>query len=322
MTASKMMEKKLRRVIIDTDTGGDDAAAIILAAMSNVFDIVGVTVAAGNVSLDQAAKNALMSLEIAGCSAPVYMGAHTSMDGIERETVSIFGKDGMGDAGLIHPQGKVEEQNAVDFILESVRKYPNEIEIVTLAPVTNIARAIEKDKETMKKVKCIWSMGTSGFGPGNATPVSEFNVYKDALAYKIMLDSGIPVEIIGLDACEMATVSKAQLDEMKNGNQVQNFVAASLDKIMDFYIQNNGIDFLPICDAIAMLCVFDDEFVLHKTICHGSCIADEGECFGQVIFYKKGFAYDSMPKVDSFNATVIDKVDGKRFFELYNKIVG
>ena len=109
------------RIIIDSDTAGDDAAALILAARSETVEILGVTVLAGNVPLEQGAKNALAVLELIGCDAPVYLGAAAPLSGEEKECFSVYGADGMGDAGLIHPKGKPQEKNAVDFILDTVR---------------------------------------------------------------------------------------------------------------------------------------------------------------------------------------------------------
>lgn len=194
-----------RKLIIDTDTGADDASALILAGCNKDIDLLGVTVLAGNVNLEQASRNALMALEIAGSNAPVYKGAETTSSGIVIDASSVFGNDGMGDADLIHPRGSVHEKDAVSFILEMVHKYPDQVEIVMIGPATNIAEAIRIDPAAMRKVKKIWSMGTSGLGPGNASPVAEFNVYADPLAYKTMLDSGINITIVGLDICSSGT---------------------------------------------------------------------------------------------------------------------
>lgn len=141
------------RVIIDTDMGGDDAAAIVLAAKSPAIKIEGITVVAGNVSLEQAAKNALMTLEIVGNNVQVYKGAEKSFAGIDSKTVPVYGSDGMGDADLIHPKGSATSKSAIDFILETVRENPDEIEIVVLGPATNVALAIDKDPVTMSRVK-------------------------------------------------------------------------------------------------------------------------------------------------------------------------
>ena len=123
-----------RKIIIDTDTAADDAAAIIFAAENPDIELLGVTVLVGNVDIEQGTKNALMSLQKAGADVPVYLGMEVNSDGLNQEAVSVYGEDGMGDAGLIHPEGVAEGKNAIDFILEMADKYPNELEIVESVP--------------------------------------------------------------------------------------------------------------------------------------------------------------------------------------------
>ncbi len=313
--------KKIRRIIIDTDTGGDDAAALILAVKCSTVDILGVTVAAGNVSLTQAAKNCLAALEIAGSDAPVYLGARTPLSGEEKECFSVYGKDGMGDAGLVHPSGTPQKKDAVDFILEQVKKYPGEIEIVTLGPVTNIALAIRRDRETMKQVRRIWSMGTAGFGPGNATPVAEFNVYKDALAYSEVLKLGVPMTVIGLDMDDEPTWTSAEkLEEMMRGSKLQRFIALAAGKLLEFK-RSNGIDAIDLPDAVAMGCLVWDDFVEETVLCYGSCITEPGETYGMVIFYRDGFTYDSMPKTGKCNVSVVTKAKKSEFVDRLNAVL-
>ena len=308
-------------VIIDTDTGGDDATALILAAKSKNIEILGVTVAAGNVTLKQAVKNALMALEIAGCDAKVYPGAEKSFTGEERETFSVFGKDGMGDAGIINPKGKAQKQNAVDYMLEEINRHPGELEIFALGPATNIALAIQKDRETMLKVKRIWSMGTAGFGPGNATPVAEFNVYKDAEAYKIMLELGVPVTVIGLDMDDEPTwISEETWKKMQKGSPLQVFVAKAAGKLLEFK-KGNGLTAFDVPDAVAVATMAWPDFVRESVKCYGSCITTPGETYGMVIFYKEGFTYDSMPKVGKANVTVITKAKKKVFVDRLLKVL-
>ena len=308
-------------VIIDTDTGGDDATALILASKSSNIEILGVTVAAGNVSLKQAVKNALAALEIAGCSAKVYPGAERPFNGEERETFSVYGKDGMGDADLIHPKGRAQRKNAVDYMLEEINRHPGEIEIIALGPVTNIALAIRKDRETMKKVKRIWSMGTAGFGPGNATPVAEFNVYKDAEAYKIMLDLGVPVTVTGLDMDDEPTwVDEKTWKKMLKGSPLQVFVAKATGKLLEFK-KGNGLDAVDLPDAVAVAAMAWPDFVEETTQCYGSCITDPGETHGMVIFYREGFTYDSMPKIGKANVSVITKAKKDIFVSRLLKVL-
>ena len=284
------------RVIIDTDTAGDDAMALLMAAKSDNITIEGVTVTAGNVNIEQAAKNALMTLEIAECDAPVYKGAVVTYTGAECEIYSVFGEDGMGDAGLVHPLREVEKGNAVDFILETVRNNPGEIEIMAIGPVTNIANAIEKDPKTMEKVKCIWSMGSAGFGAGNATPVSEFNVYKDAEAYDVMLKSGIPVNIIGLDMCEEDSVllPESELEKMKEGTEVQKYCAKTFDKYLEYRQTTQHRNDVDICDAVAMAALIWSDYITDYAEGSAVCVTDSDAAYGEVIFYDAEIAYDSL----------------------------
>lgn len=306
-----------RKIIIDTDTGADDASALILAAKCENIDIVGVTVLVGNVDLEQSTKNAIMALETAGCDAPVYKGADETFNGVKKTAFSVFGEDGMGDANLIHPKGEAEEEDAIDFILDTVKSNPGEIEIVALGPATNIAKAIEKDPETMKKVKMIWSMGSAGLGPGNASPVAEFNVYADAEAYKIMLDSEIPITVIGLDMCaDEAQWTDDQFVKLSASGETGRFVADSFGKIREFY-KNNGSETVMNCDALAMMCVTYPDFVNDRINTHASCIIEEGETYAQVIYYKKGFTYDMAMNDFVYNVDLVTDVDKELYFENY-----
>ncbi len=325
LARAEAADASVRRLIIDTDTGADDASALILAAMSPEVEIVGVTVLAGNVSLEQGAKNALAALELAGCDAPVYKGSDTRYDGEEIEPYSVFGEDGMGDRDLIHPRGQAREGDAIDFILDTVRANPGEIEIVMLGPATNIAKAMDRDPETMKQVRRIWSMGTAGIGgSGNATPVSEFNVYLDAPAYRRMLEFGLPVTVVGLDVCGGESMwSDLQFAKLKESGEIGRFVAESFSGIRQYYAENGSEGLVSNCDAAAMLCALRPDFIKDTTLCHGSCVTDPGETFAQVLFYQEGFTYDLSEGDYDYNVTVVSDVDRPRYFNLYmNAILG
>lgn len=321
-TLQKYTLSTRRKVIIDTDTGGDDASALILAAKSGNLDILGITTLAGNVDLDQAVKNALAALELAGCDAPVYKGSSDNLNGEKINAFSVYGTDGMGDMDLIHPKGSAQDKDAVDFILETVSQNPNEIEIVAIGPATNIAKAIERDPDTMKKVKMIWSLGASGLGVGNASPVAEFNVYHDPHAYKIMLDSGIPITVVGLDMCGGdAMWTDAQFDELRDTNRIGEFVTSSFSKLREFYNNNQSRGRVSNCDALAMMCVVYDGFITDTIKCHGSCITEKGETCGQVIFYQQGFTYDVVDNDFDYNVTLVSGVGKNDYFDLYRQTI-
>jgi len=312
----------MRKFIIDTDTASDDAAAIMLAVLSKEIEIVGVTVVAGNVDLVQAGKNALMSLEVCHSEVPVYLGSSRPLFREAEETISVHGIDGMGDMDIIHPKRTVEVINAVDFILQTVRDNPDDIEIAVLGPATNIALAILNDRKTMSKVKHIWSMGTPGFGPGNATPVAEFNVFIDAEAYAIMLDAGIPTTIIGFDMCAGEIgVDVNELAYMAGQSEVGQFLKDATTVLLEFNRQTRAADMVDLPDAIAMAAALWSDFTVSKVRCSCHCCINDGPTYGQVIFYQQGRTYEAMPELKEANVEVISAVDEEIFTSRFMNII-
>lgn len=307
-----------RRIIIDVDAGADDSSALMLAAREKNVEILGVTVLPGNADIEQGTRNALAALEAVGCNAPVFKGSESTFTGERKEHIGVYGNDGMGDANLIHPKGKPEEMNAIDFILKTVKENPDEIELIVLGPATNIAKAIERDPEVMKHVKRIWSMGTAGLGAGNATPIAEFNVYMDAPAYKVMLDSGIPITIVGLDMCQGdAMWTDNHFEQLESSSELGEFVSQSFNKLRSFYKENGYGDKVTNCDSLAMMCALHPGFITETISAHGSCITDPGETYGAVLFYAEGFTYDSVDNNFNYNVTLVTKAIKEDYFNLF-----
>ena len=314
----------MRKIIIDTDTASDDAAALMMAAFCPDIELLGVTVLAGNVSLEQAGNNALMTLEVCGNDTDVYLGAKQPLFHKREETISVHGKDGMGDKDLIHPVKKAAKKRAVDFILDMAQKYPDELEIIATGPVTNIALAILQDRETMSHVKRIWSMGTPGFGPGNATPVSEFNVFIDAEAYALMLGSEIPVSIAGFDLCVGdIEIDKYELSYLNQVSKAGKFLHDATSVLLEFNQQTRGQHMVDLPDAVAMATAIWPEVVTGRCAVHCECCNVQGPAYGQVIFYKKGSTYESMPALKEYKDEVITSVDKdlftKKFMDMFEK---
>ncbi|MFB0847471.1 nucleoside hydrolase [Paenibacillus oleatilyticus] len=276
----------MRKLIIDTDTGSDDAVALIMALKSADVKVEAITTVCGNVPLELATKNALMTIEVAnGQKPPLFVGAAKPLMRDLVTAVNVHGEDGMGDCDLIHPTLLPESKHAVDAILDIVEKNPGEIEIVTIGPVTNIALAILKAPETMKKVKHIYTMGTSGFGPGNTTPVAEFNVYVDAEAYRIMLNSGIPMTIIGFDVClGEAALTRDDMDVLlANGKPEAVFSVECNRSLLEYNIQRCNEPIVDLPDAVAMGVVLWNEIVLEDKWCYCYVCTMEEAAYGQVI---------------------------------------
>jgi len=313
---------EMRKFIIDTDTASDDAAAIMLAVLSSEIDLLGVTVVGGNVGLEQAGRNALMTLEVCGADAPVYLGAKRPLVRKREHTISVHGSDGMGDRDIIHPRRSPEERQAVEFILETAKAYPGELEIAVLGPATNIALAVLTDRDAMRNVKHIWSMGTPGLGPGNATPVSEYNVFADAEAYSVMLDAGAPVTIIGFDMCEGdIRLDENELAHLAKGNEPGRFLCEATKALLEFNRRTRGVSMVDLPDAVAMAAALWPDFVKSKVKCYCHCCIETGPTYGQVIFYQDGRTYEAVPTWQDANAEVITAVDEKMFTQRFMEIV-
>lgn len=306
----------MRKIIIDTDTGSDDAAALVLACFSGA-EIVCVTTVNGNVGVDLCTKNAIATLGLCKKFVPVYSGERRPIECEREMPESVHGKDGLGDCGLAeNVLFQKEEKNAVDAIIDTVKEYPYEIEILALGPATNIAKAIAKDRETMKKVKRIWSMGTTGHGEGNASPVAEFNVFIDAHAYAVMLESEIPLTIIGLDLCTSGVaLYEKELEKIKNGNKLGNFIYYATGKLAQFYADTRGEHRVDLPDAIAAAVMLWEDIVIDSKEEYCYCCTKEEMAYGQVILFDPDKCYEGFLNLPKPNANVIRSIDEASFKE-------
>ncbi len=212
-----------RKIIIDTDPGIDDAFAIALASKYEHFEILGITSSMGNKGIENTTINAVKLAKYFNSNCKVYKGEKSYISNNEEITADdVHGDDGLGGIGkeLDFDKNILSEKTAVDFILESIKKYPNEIEIIALAPLTNIAKAIEKDFETMKNLKCIYSMG-GGINRGNITPFAEFNYYVDPKAVQMTYTLGnfVDIYMLGLDVTHDSLLTCNDLFFIKKANQ-------------------------------------------------------------------------------------------------------
>lgn len=310
-------------IIFDTDMGADDAMALLLVAKAPNISLVGVTTLSGNVSLEQCGKNALTTLEVAGHpDVKVYPGSTTRVSGKAIEPYSVFGKDGLGDRNLVHPRGKIEDKNAIDFILETVAANPGKIEIVSVGPMTNIAKAIRKNPKIMSRTKRIWSLGTGGTKIiGNASPVAEFNAYQDAPAYKIVADSKIPMTIVGLDICQKEDflVTEKLTEEWRKFGKCGNFLAESQKGILAYY-KKIGQDTVNICDPIAAAALIWKGFITEAKLCHLEVVTDHKLWNGAVVFFEKGSKYDKL-NMEGFHVNVVTDVNSECYFEAVKSLL-
>ncbi len=191
-----------RKIIIDTDPGQDDAAALMLAfASPQELEILGLCAVAGNVPLSFTSRNLRIVCELCGKpDAKVYEGALKPLNRPQVTAEYVHGKTGMDGAELPEPTMQVQEQNAIDFIIETLRREPaGTVTICTLGPLTNLALALQKAPDIAGRIQELVMMGGGCFEGGNITPAAEFNIYVDPEAAKIVFDAGMPTVILPLD---------------------------------------------------------------------------------------------------------------------------
>ena len=195
------------RVIIDTDPGVDDAFALLLAMRSPELKIEAITAVAGNVPLDITLPNARRMVESAGrTDIPVAAGAKAPLLRRLVSAAYAHGDNGLGGAVFPEPEIKPVDVPAAELIRQIVRKYPHEVTLITIGPLTNVAAALNADDELAGLVKGLTMMGGSLSG-GNITPAAEFNIYVDPEAAHIVFQSGIPLTMVGLDVTRRTSLT-------------------------------------------------------------------------------------------------------------------
>ncbi len=204
-----------RNVIIDCDTGVDDALALLLALRSPDLNVIGITCVAGNVSLNQVVRNTLTVVEHSGKQVPVYAGAAASLTGWGKTAEHVHGDDGLGNLGLPPPQGQVEAESAVTFLVRAFMEAGEPVELVTLAPLTNIAIALILEPRLAERIPSLVIMGGDITG-GNVTPAAEFNIHVDPEAADVVVRSGIPKTLVPYDVIkDGGTLSAANIADIE-----------------------------------------------------------------------------------------------------------
>ncbi|MFJ8701537.1 nucleoside hydrolase [Streptomyces ardesiacus] len=193
-------------VIIDCDTGVDDALALLLAVRHPRLDLRAVTCVAGNTDVAGVVRNTLTVLERAGApDVPVARGAERPLIEGVRTARHVHGADGMGDLGLPAPTRAPADVDAVTLLRREILASPRPVTLIPTAPLTNIALLLRTHPEVTGNIERIVFMG-GAVATGNATPVAEFNVWHDPEAAAILLTAGVPITMYGLDVFERVIV--------------------------------------------------------------------------------------------------------------------
>jgi purine nucleosidase len=241
-----------RKIIIDTDPGQDDAAAIMLALGSpEEIEVLGITTVAGNVSLGRTSKNARIVCEFANRpDVKVYAGSERPLNRKPISAEHVHGETGLNGPQLFEPTMPLQEQNGVDFIIETLRREPaGTVTLCTLGPLTNIAAALIKAPDVAGRIQEIVAMGGAYFEVGNITPAAEFNIYVDPEAADIVVKSGIKLVLITLDLTHKVLTLKARVEKIRAlGTRPAVALAEMLDFFERFDIEKYGSDGGPLHD--------------------------------------------------------------------------
>ena len=250
-----------RRVVIDTDPGTDDAMAILLALNSPELQVEALTIVPGNVNGDQGLENALKLVSVAGrCNVPVAAGARHPLNQKLITAQFWHGKNGLADIELPASKCQADPRFGPDLIIELVHKYPHEITLIPVGPLTNIALAVSKDPSIAKLVKDIVIMGGSISG-GNVNAVAEANIYGDPEAAQIVFNAGWIVTMVGSDVGERTLMTRKHLTQLESGHGPQNDVVT---KIGQFYLdraEKSGYPGAAMYDPLAVGVVLDPTLV-------------------------------------------------------------
>ncbi|MDD1382063.1 nucleoside hydrolase [Limosilactobacillus reuteri] len=227
-----------RKMILDLDTGVDDALAIAYALADPEVDLIGIVSSYGNNLLDVCAENSLKLLELLGhTDIPVFKGlphsCTTEHFDVMQVSKDIHGDNGIGDVELPAPSRALEEQSGVDFYIEAAHKYGKYLIIIPTGPMTNLAAALKKDPEIADLIGNVTFMGGALTVEGNVTPVAEANINQDPKAADEVMKSNLPLTMVGLDVTLRTLLTK---NETKQWRELGTASGKAFADITDFYI--------------------------------------------------------------------------------------
>jgi inosine-uridine nucleoside N-ribohydrolase len=301
-----------KKVVIDCDVGVDDALALILAFHSPELEVEAVTGVNGNVPLDTVFANIQKVLTlIEPKSRPlIARGADRPLKGNTIHAHSVHGKTGLGEAKIVLREGEEWWEkfpgSADELILKLAYQFPNELTLIAVGPLTNLALGIQRNLEGMKKLKEIVIMGGAVRTRGNTTPYAEFNIFSDPLAAQIVFESGLPITLVPLDVTHQVFLIPDWMEEQVKplNTPFSNFlIEATGYNIETHRFRNRESIFLH--DPLAVGVGIDPDLVRIERV-PLQVETREGEYYGKIIEVKEG------PVIN-----VCLGVDAERFLELF-----
>ena len=302
------------KIILDVDPGIDDAMAIALASKWPNVELLGLTTVAGNLPLEKTTSNACKILNLLSEKCKVYPGMKEPLTRELHTAEHIHGPTGLGYADLPEASEYIDQKHAVDFIIEQIKKYPGEVRIIAVGPLTNIAMAIKKDPSIVEKVNGIYVMGGAVFTQGNVTPSAEFNIYVDPESAQIVFNCGAEVTLVGLDVTLKALLTREHLEILRlKGGTVGQSIADMTDFYLERYKDHNKLIGCALHDPLAVGVALDESLVKKELFFVG--VETKGE-------YTRGATIGDTHKRFGHkpNIYVCTEVDAERFLSLFLNI--
>ena len=309
-----------QKVILDCDPGLDDAVAILMALKAEEYiDLLGVTTVAGNVSAEATFRNARGLCALAGREEmPVLRGCTRAIMGTSVRAEHIHGSDGISGTPLPESQAPVDPRHAVDFIIEAcLAAEDGDVTICPVGPMTNLALAIIKEPAILPKLKQIVFMGGVAFEAGNCTPAAEFNIHADPHAAQVVLQSGVPLVMMGLDVTHKAHITDERFSRIHAlGSDVSKAVTSMLAAYRDVIAQRSqGSREGVLHDPCTIAYVIKPDLFQGRKM-HVEVDIQSGPSLGRTI--ADGLGVSDQPA----NVTVMQDLDDAGLYEMITELLG
>jgi purine nucleosidase len=303
-------------IIIDCDPGADDAIALFLAlAFPEKLDVLGITTVAGNVPLSLTQKNARCLCELAGrADLPVYAGCPRPLLRPLITAEDVHGRTGLDGIYLPEPIMPLQEQHAVDFLIETLMRSTGNITLATLGPLTNLAVAIIKQPAICERLQEVVMMG-GALTQGNITPSAEFNVYVDPHAAQVVVTAGIPLTIVSLDVTHQAIATPERLSTIRAiGSPISTATIGLLNHYGAYDMQRYGFPGPPLHDPCVIAYLLQPDLFTSRRA-YVAIETTSELTMGRTVIDQ--WHVTNQPA----NATVIETVEAEGFYQLLTQAI-
>ena len=314
------------RIILDTDPGIDDALAIFLAIASPEAQLEAITTVSGNVHVDLTTRNALTLLELTGRIAiPVARGCDRPI--VRQPVVAdyVHGHNGLGGISLPEPQLRPVNQHAVDLIIEKIMAAPQEISLVTLGPLTNIAMALRKEPRIAEYVREVVIMGGALRVPGNTTPEAEFNIFADPHAAHMVFHASWPMRLVTLDVTQKTLLERERVQSLaSNGNPIPLLIQQMVENSLNAFGLPRGITGFQMHDPLCLFAALQPEIITWEPA-YVDVELGSNLTLGETVAYFSHLTEDIDPSLEhlhSPNMLTSVEVDVARFIAIFVDRIG